>query len=115
MFFFFFFTVPAPSELYTLSTRRSSDLLASWALFIGTGMIFSLGLVVAKFTGEDLLGKQRPGTWPRPGRARRDRKSTRLNSSHSQNSYAVLCLKKKNTEMSLEATSSLPSLVCCCF
>ena len=34
---------------------------ASWALFIGTGMIFSLGLVVAKFTGEDLLGKQRPG------------------------------------------------------
>src|SRR2546430_9489023 len=26
---------------------------------------------------------------------RRDRKSTRLNSSHSQNSYAVFCLKKK--------------------
>src|SRR5256886_8994802 len=29
------------------------------------------------------------------GRAR-DRKSTRLNSSHSQISYAVFCLKKKN-------------------
>src|SRR5688572_31445399 len=29
------------------------------------------------------------------GRARRDRKSTRLNSSHSQISYAVFCLKKK--------------------
>src|SRR5688572_31830718 len=28
---------------------------------------------------------------------RRDRKSTRLNSSHSQNSYAVFCLKKKTT------------------
>src|SRR2546430_13483086 len=27
----------------------------------------------------------------------RDRKSTRLNSSHSQISYAVFCLKKKNT------------------
>src|SRR5688572_14687622 len=27
----------------------------------------------------------------------RDRKSTRLNSSHSQNSYAVFCLKKQNT------------------
>src|SRR2546430_6323994 len=27
--------------------------------------------------------------------ARRDRKSTRLNSSHSQISYAVFCLKKK--------------------
>src|SRR5688572_31386314 len=26
-----------------------------------------------------------------------DRKSTRLNSSHSQNSYAVFCLKKKNS------------------
>src|SRR5256886_3110894 len=30
-----------------------------------------------------------------PGRSRRDRKSTRLNSSHSQISYAVFCLKKK--------------------
>src|SRR2546430_12076562 len=28
-------------------------------------------------------------------KARRDRKSTRLNSSHSQISYAVFCLKKK--------------------
>src|SRR5688572_31390463 len=27
----------------------------------------------------------------------RDRKSTRLNSSHSQTSYAVFCLKKKNS------------------
>ena len=35
--------------------------LAAWALFIGTGMIFSLGLLVARFTGEDLLGRQRPG------------------------------------------------------
>src|SRR2546430_12908888 len=30
-------------------------------------------------------------------RERGDRKSTRLNSSHSQISYAVFCLKKKNT------------------
>src|SRR2546430_10761092 len=29
-------------------------------------------------------------------RAGRDRKSTRLNSSHSQNSYAGFCLKKKH-------------------
>src|SRR2546427_6282348 len=28
----------------------------------------------------------------------RDRKSTRLNSSHSQISYAVFCLKKKKTK-----------------
>src|SRR2546430_10303915 len=30
-------------------------------------------------------------------REREDRKSTRLNSSHSQISYAVFCLKKKRT------------------
>src|SRR5256886_4743593 len=30
-------------------------------------------------------------------RFQRDRKSTRLNSSHSQISYAVFCLKKKKT------------------
>src|SRR2546430_5936847 len=33
-----------------------------------------------------------------PGVANVDRKSTRLNSSHSQISYAVFCLKKKKTE-----------------
>src|SRR2546427_8475859 len=32
---------------------------------------------------------------PSPGSERLDRKSTRLNSSHSQISYAVFCLKKK--------------------
>src|SRR2546430_4651854 len=31
-----------------------------------------------------------------PALLERDRKSTRLNSSHSQISYAVFCLKKKN-------------------
>src|SRR5256886_3132920 len=31
----------------------------------------------------------------KPMRRSRDRKSTRLNSSHSQISYAVFCLKKK--------------------
>src|SRR2546430_3225317 len=36
-----------------------------------------------------------------PSRAPRaaDRKSTRLNSSHSQISYAVFCLKQKNTRL----------------
>src|SRR2546430_13447419 len=32
------------------------------------------------------------------GDGQQDRKSTRLNSSHSQISYAVFCLKKKNTD-----------------
>lgn len=33
--------------------------LASWILFICTGMIFMLGLLVARLTGEDLIGKTR--------------------------------------------------------
>src|SRR2546427_6571202 len=32
---------------------------------------------------------------------RRDRKSTRLNSSHSQISYAVFCLKKKTSNINV--------------
>src|SRR2546421_9359103 len=36
-----------------------------------------------------------------PRRRRRDRKSTRLNSSHDQISYAVFCLKKKNKSQTL--------------
>jgi hypothetical protein len=34
---------------------------AAWAVFIGTGTIFYIGLIVARFTGEDLLGRRRPG------------------------------------------------------
>src|SRR5688572_31289613 len=36
-----------------------------------------------------------PEGYKAPGGASQDRKSTRLNSSHSQISYAVFCLKKK--------------------
>src|SRR2546430_3969679 len=45
----------------------------------------------------DVLRSQGPGYRGDPTRllAPRDRKSTRLNSSHSQISYAVFCLKKK--------------------
>src|ERR1041385_9357410 len=40
-------------------------------------------------------GQDRRAAW-RTGGRRSDRKSTRLNSSHGYNSYAVFCLKKKN-------------------
>src|SRR5205085_3403443 len=53
------------------------------------------------------------GSWPTAGRKRcpapthrrpaADRKSTRLNSSHSQISYAVFCLKKKKSTNTAEA------------
>src|SRR2546430_4950527 len=38
-------------------------------------------------------------------RAGQDRKSTRLNSSHSQISYAVFCLKKKKKKKQLTRTT----------
>src|SRR5690348_17389600 len=44
--------------------------------------------------------EQRDDDVARPGQPQllqADRKSTRLNSSHPSNSYAVFCLKKKNT------------------
>src|SRR5438132_8118692 len=44
--------------------------------------------------------ERRPG----PGTGERDRKSTRLNSSHTVISYAVFCLKKKNNENKQERT-----------
>src|SRR2546426_5208634 len=45
-----------------------------------------------------------PGRCPRPLRARaRDRKSTRLNSSHLVISYAVFCLKKKKKKAQYHA------------
>src|SRR2546430_7595561 len=47
-------------------------------------------------------------------RALADRKSTRLNSSHSQNSYAGLCLKKKNKSPLHGAANSLTIYECPC-
>src|SRR2546430_9564783 len=38
--------------------------------------------------------------------AEQDRKSTRLNSSHSQISYAVFCLKKKKTQRTAQSTDT---------
>src|SRR2546430_11438189 len=42
-----------------------------------------------------------------PARGASDRKSTRLNSSHSQISYAVFCLTKKTTEGREQVYTSL--------
>src|SRR5438876_4365471 len=43
--------------------------------------------------------------------ASRDRKSTRLNSSHPSISYAVFCLKKKNTKNSKSRAPARPILM----
>src|SRR3712207_8749054 len=64
--------------------------------------------------GEDRLGRAlgREGRLPHHGdrraaaRAARDRKSTRLNSSHANISYAVFCLKKKKCQSVLHPSTS---------
>src|SRR5207244_10205833 len=52
-------------------------------------------------TGEACSSRSRGSTprWAGRGGSRRDRKSTRLNSSHQIISYAVFCLKKKKTSV----------------
>src|SRR5258707_8846253 len=66
----------------------------------------AVGLVVVEggHRGVDVLGNLRHDAG-RPLRARVvvdiDRKSTRLNSSHANISYAVFCLKKKKKDMHL--------------
>src|SRR5438309_2818251 len=82
----FFFNDTAPPELYTLSLH---DALPIYQPSQPDRLTRSFGQPVA--AGLDLgqraldLGQQRLV----------DRKSTRLNSSHSSISYAVFCLKKK--------------------
>src|SRR5688572_31741634 len=83
--FFFFFTDPATTEIYTLSLHDALPICCG-------GHFGDRGFVVDQPETCD-------GHHAASGRARRrlyrDRKSTRLNSSHSQISYAVFCLKKK--------------------
>src|SRR3712207_7762249 len=45
---------------------------------------------------------------PHARRAERDRKSTRLNSSHANISYAVFCLKKKRMKRTTYEIHTLP-------
>src|SRR3712207_6926885 len=48
------------------------------------------------------LAQEEPGGQPQTRVQQvRDRKSTRLNSSHANISYAVFCLKKKTTELKI--------------
>src|SRR3712207_8017935 len=59
------------------------------------------GLLLALLLGIGALGSggrallRAGGWWALYARSARDRKSTRLNSSHANISYAVFCLKKK--------------------
>src|SRR3712207_7333946 len=61
---------------------------------------------VRKVTGWDAGYPPDDSRSPRGIAARKDRKSTRLNSSHANISYAVFCLKKHNRT----SAQSLPRL-----
>src|SRR5690625_6820283 len=79
--------------LHSFPTRRSSDLLAHHGI-----AELEDALDHAAGRGVQVLVLQRPvhGTAGLSSGSG-DRKSTRLNSSHVANSYAVFCLKKNNT------------------
>src|SRR6202045_5272485 len=80
-FLFFFFNDTATTEIYTLSLHDALPIC--WGSTVST------------------CG--RCGPWVcRPARLRRDRKSTRLNSSHVAISYAVFFLKKKKKQQNSE-------------
>src|SRR5688572_31294141 len=67
---------------------------------ITSAQLVAAGPYVAPAPGGPPGGPVAPAAGRGDGAGRgggRDRKSTRLNSSHSQISYAVFCLKKKNT------------------
>src|SRR5438034_6239216 len=64
-------------------------------LFPYTTLFRSIGF--AEWLRRRISKSSRAGWSRQPRRRRRDRKSTRLNSSHTVISYAVFCLKKKNT------------------
>src|SRR2546422_4587734 len=54
-------------------------------------------------------GRAPRGTAAREDHARRDRKSTRLNSSHGYISYAVFCLKKKKKKKQTKVVTEYES------
>src|SRR2546430_4934661 len=95
LFFFFFFNDTATTEIYTLSLHeRSSDLSSSAPSLERSSSIVR-------------HARAFPDTTIFTSVALGDRKSTRLNSSHSQISYAVFCLKKKNISLPPPRTPDL--------
>src|SRR5207248_11304283 len=87
---FFLFTDPPPTTTYTLSLHDALPISHTLSL---TEIGLTLGLLLAAPSA--LMYGQLAGTFIALVVNRRDRKSTRLNSSHRTISYAVFCLKKK--------------------
>src|SRR2546427_8542255 len=96
-FLLFFFNDTATTEIYTLSLHDALPIFACTKLFKDLAMWLDPPselndhLIAAVVHSRDVREKG----WRVVRRHSGDRKSTRLNSSHSQISYAVFCLKKK--------------------
>src|SRR5215204_7208718 len=85
--FCFFFNDTATTEIYTLSLHDALPICVA---------------SVRHGEGRSPLPTARP--------CETDRKSTRLNSSHTVNSYAVFCLKKNKQKLAIGFWSSLATL-----
>src|SRR5258707_4457342 len=82
--FFFFFNDTATTEIYTLSLHDALPICPAKSQAHYSAVCVTVPLLVL-----------RCGCFPLRVAAATDRKSTRLNSSHANISYAVFCLKKK--------------------
>src|SRR3712207_7633645 len=88
---YFFFNDTATTEIYTLSLH---DALPIWGIVeVDASAMFLHDLLDDCEAESGALGPRRHIWLGKP--APLDRKSTRLNSSHANISYAVFCLEKK--------------------
>src|SRR3712207_7731634 len=90
MIIFFFFNDTATTEIYTLSLHDALPISHSMAYLL------LIAFPVVMSASSFLLRKQTRLIIVTATATALDRKSTRLNSSHANISYAVFCLKKKN-------------------
>src|SRR3712207_9048552 len=90
---FFFFNDTATTEIYTLSLHDALPICPQWGRRDpGPRRVPATGR-----THMTSFERRRLVQLAAAGLAGADRKSTRLNSSHANISYAVFCLKKKKT------------------
>src|SRR2546430_5983271 len=103
---FFFFNDTATTEIYTLSLHDALPISATASAITARFRKFSRPLAASQSTPNRIRkfdAGDHTSSLPRARLVKRsDRKSTRLNSSHSQISYAVFCLKKKNKRRDLQ-------------
>src|SRR3712207_7362694 len=96
---------PPRSTLFPYTTLFRSLVTISYVFLSGGG--YEYAMKGEKSVSGEEVEQQKKGKSQRFVQCVRDRKSTRLNSSHANISYAVFCLKKKKTALSLFLLLSL--------